>query len=90
MTLTWRRLGFLGFMIPFAFWGLAAVMFGHMNFNASRIAFVLAAIATWIIGSRLNGDETDDDGKALHLTFGMPMQRAGVLVSVAALILTFL
>jgi hypothetical protein len=90
MTLTWRRLGFLGFMIPFGFWGLAAVMFGHSNFNAFRIAFVLAAVAVWIIGSRLNGDETDDDGKALHLAFGMPMQRAGVLVSLAGLILTFL
>ncbi|GAA4430529.1 hypothetical protein [Acidovorax lacteus] len=90
MTLTWRRLGYLGFMIPFAFWGLAAVLFGHMAFGAFRVAFVLAAITVWVVGNRLNGDDTDDDGKAPHLTFGMPMQKAGVLVSLAGLVLTFL
>ena len=90
MTLTWRRLGFLGFMIPFAFWGLAAVMFGHSNFKAFRIAFVLAAVVVWVVGTRLNGDETDDDGKAPHLAFGLPMQWAGVLASAAGFILTLM
>lgn len=90
MTLSWRRLGYLGFMIPFVFWGAAAMLFGHMSFGAFRVAFVLAAIVVWIVGTRLNADETDDDGKAMHLTFGMPMQHAGVLVSAAGLILTFL
>lgn len=28
MKLTWTRLGFLGFMIPLAFWGIAAVGWG--------------------------------------------------------------
>lgn len=90
MTLTWRRLGYLGFMIPFAFWGLAAVVFGHMNFAASRSAFLLAAVVVWIVGSRLNAGDSDSDGKAMHLTFGMPMQVAGLLVAAAGLILTFL
>jgi hypothetical protein len=90
VTLTWRRLGYLGFMIPFALWGLAAVIFGHMNFAAFRVAFLVAAVVVWMVGTRLNGSETDDDGKAMHLTFGMPTQVAGVLVSGACLILTFL
>lgn len=90
MTITWRRLGFLGFMIPLALWGLSAVMFGGSNFKAFRIAFVLAAIVTWIVGTRLNGAETDDDGKAPHLAFGMPLQRAGVVVSVVGFVLTLL
>jgi hypothetical protein len=90
MTLTWRRLGFLGFMIPLAFWGLSAVVFGHMAFKAFRVAFIVAAVVTWVVGTRLNGDDTDDDGKAPHLAFGLPMQWAGVLVSLAGFVLTLL
>ncbi len=44
MTLTWRGLGYLGFMIPLAFWAIACTIGGVNNFNAMRIAFVLAAI----------------------------------------------
>jgi hypothetical protein len=88
MTLSWRRLGYLGFMIPLALWGVACVIFGWNNFNAMRVAFVVAAIAVWIVGTRLNADDLDDDGKAPHLTFGFPMQYA-VWVSVVALGLTF-
>ncbi len=89
MTITWRGLGFLGFMIPLAIWGLAAVIFGHSNFNAFRVAFVIAAIASWILGTRLNGDDLEDDGKAPHLAFGLPMQTAGILISGACFLLTF-
>lgn len=88
MSITWRRLGFLGFMIPLAIWGLAAVVFGHSNFKAFRVAFVIAAIVTWIVGTRLNGDEPDEDGKAMHLAFGLPMQWAGVIVSAICFALT--
>lgn len=90
MSITWRRLGFLGFMIPLALWGLAAVMFGHSNFKAFRVAFVIAAIATWFVGTRLNGEEPDEDGKAMHLAFGMPLQWAGVACSGAGFVLTLL
>lgn len=90
MTITWRRLGFLGFMIPLAIWGLSAVAFGHSNFGAFRIAFVIAAVVVWVVGTRLNGDELDDDGKAMHLALGLPMQWAGVLLSVAGFVLTLL
>lgn len=89
MTISWRRLGFLGFMIPFALWGLSAVLWGHSNFKVIRITFVLAAVIVWVVGSRLNGDELDEDGKAMHLAFGLPMQWAGVLLSAGAFLLTF-
>jgi hypothetical protein len=65
-------------------------VFGHSNFKAFRIAFVLAAVAVWVVGSRLNGGEVADAGKAPSLAFGLPMQWAGVLVSVAGFILTFM
>ncbi len=90
MSITWRRLGFLGFMIPLAFWGIAAVVFGHSNFKAFRVAFVLSAIVTYFVGIRLNGEEPDEDGKAMHLAFGMPMQWAGVTVSGVFFVLTLL
>lgn len=90
MSLTWRRLGFLGFMIPFALWGLSAVLFGHSNFKAFRFAFVIAAIVVWIVGTRLNGEELDEDGKAPHLAFGLPMQYSGVMASGAGFVLTLL
>jgi hypothetical protein len=89
MTLTWRRLGYLGFMIPLAFWALSSILFGVTHFNAMRVAFILAAITVWVVGSRLNAEDVDDDGKAPHLTFGAPMQFA-VWVPAAALVLTFL
>jgi hypothetical protein len=90
MSITWRRLGFLGFMIPLALWGLAAVMFGHSNFNAFRVAFVIAAIVVWFVGMRLNAEVVDDDGKAPHLAFGLPMQQAGVIVCAIGFVLTMM
>ncbi|OYT89792.1 MAG: hypothetical protein CFE46_05210 [Burkholderiales bacterium PBB6] len=90
VQISWRRLGYLGFMIPFAAWGLACVLFGHNNFKAIRIAFLLAAAAVWLLGTKLNGDETDADGKAPHLTFGLPMQWGGLLASTAGFVLTLL
>lgn len=90
MSITWRRLGFLGFMIPFGLWGLSAVIFGHMAFNAFRVAFVIAAIVTWVVGTKLNGEELDEDGKAPHLAFGLPLQQAGVVVSAVGFALTLL
>lgn len=88
MSISWRRLGYLGFMIPLAFWALSCILFGVNNFNAMRVAFILAAIAVWFAGSRLNADEVEEDGKPPHLTFGFPMQWA-VWVPAAALVLTF-
>lgn len=90
MTITWRRLGFLGFMIPLAIWGLSAVLFGHSNFKAFRFAFVVAAVVVWVVGARLNGDELEDDGKPPHLAFGLPLQWAGVLCSGVGFVLTLL
>lgn len=88
MTITWRRLGYLGFMIPLAFWALSSILFGVTNFNAMRAAFVLACVAVWFVGSKLNADELEEDGKPPHLTFGFPMQWA-VWLPAAGFLLTF-
>lgn len=88
MSISWRRLGYLGFMIPLGFWALSCIFFGVTNFRAMRVAFVLAAIAVWVVGAKLNSGDPDEDGKAPHLTFGQPMQRA-VWVPAVAFLLTF-
>jgi uncharacterized membrane protein len=89
MTISWRGLGFLGFLIPLALLALATLLGGGVNdFGAIRIAMVLAAIVVWLVGVRLNGDELEDDGRAKHLAFGFPMQWSALL-AVAGLLLTF-
>ena len=90
MTITWTRLGFLGFMIPLAFWGIAAVGWGHTNFKAFRIAFVLAAIAVWIVGKKLNSEAQEQGDEAPHQAFGVPMQWSGVALAAAGFVLTLL
>jgi hypothetical protein len=90
MSLTWTRLGFLGFMIPLAFWGVAAVIGGHSNFKAFRIAFILAAIVVWVVGTKLNREAVDQGEEAPHKALGLPMQWSGVGVSTAGFVLTLL
>ena len=90
MRITWTRLGFLGFMIPFTFWGVAAIGWGHSNFKAFRIAFVLAAIAVWVIGRRLNSEVQEQGDEAQHQAFGLPMQWSGVAVAAVGFVLTLL
>ena len=87
--ITWTRLGFLGFMIPLAFWGVAAVCWGSTNFKAYRVAFVLAAIAVWFIGKKLNSEAQANGEEAPHKAFGFPMQSSGVVVSAIFFVLTF-
>ena len=84
--ITWTRLGFLGFMIPLAVWGATAVIWGYTNFKAFRIAFMVAAVAVWIVGRHLNG--SDDAEGAPHRALGLPMEWAGVLLSAAGFALT--
>jgi hypothetical protein len=86
--ITWTRLGYLGFMIPFALWGATAVIWGHMNFKAFRAAFVVAAVAVWFVGRRLNRGAEGEN--APHQAWGLPMEWAGLFVSAAGLGLTFL
>lgn len=88
MTITWRRLGYLGFMIPLAFLAIATMVGGVTNFKAIRIAMILAAIAVWFLGVKLNGEELEDDGKPPHLAFGYPMQYSA-LIGVGGFVLTF-
>lgn len=89
MRITWTNHGFLGFMIPLAFWALSAIFFnGVANMGPPRVAFVLAAIATWVIGNRLNDGITDDE--APHQAFGFPMQFSGPAVSAAGFVITLI
>lgn len=89
MTITWRGLGYLGFMIPLALWAIACTIGGINNFNAMRVAFVAAAVIVWLVGSKLNAGGELDDGEMPHLTFGKPMQYSAWL-SGAGLLLTFM
>lgn len=88
MTLSWRRLGYLGFIIPLAALAVACAVFGTTHFTAIRIAMALAAVAVWVLGRRLNAAGPDEDGRALHLTFGRPMEWS-VWLPVAGFLLTF-
>jgi hypothetical protein len=88
MTISWRGLGYLGFMIPLALWGLASVIWGHNNWIAIRVALLIAAVAVWFLGKKLNAEDVDDEGKALHQAFGMPMQWFSVVV-LALFLLSF-
>jgi hypothetical protein len=88
MSITWTRLGYLGFMVPLSFWAISAIFFhGVERMGPTRIAFLLAAIATWFIGNKLNAESEGDE--AQHQAFGFPMQFSGAALSVAGLILTF-
>ena len=88
MRISWTRLGYLGFMIPFVFWGIASMIWDSSNFLAVRIAFVLSAIVVWVVGSRLNAGAEGD--AAPHQAFGYPMQVSGVVVSALGFGLTLL
>ena len=88
MSITWRRLGFLGFLIPLALWALAVGIWGVENLKAMRIAFLLAAVVVWFVGARLNAGERDEDGGARHQAFGFPMQWSALL-GVGGFFLTF-
>lgn len=89
MRITWTGLGFLGFMIPLALWGLACVVFGLNNFAVARAALVLAAIAVWFVGIRLNGEAQEAGDDAPHQAFGYPMQWSALL-AVGGIVLTLL
>jgi hypothetical protein len=88
MSITWRRLGFLGFMIPLSLWALAIGLGGINNMKAMRVAMVLAAVTVWIVGTKLNREGPDEEGEALHQAFGFPMQWSA-LIGVGGFFLTF-
>ncbi|WP_424195779.1 hypothetical protein ACMYR3_06825 [Ampullimonas aquatilis] len=90
MKLTWTKLGFLGFMIPLAFWGIAAVGWGSSNFSAFRVAFVLAAVAVYVVGTKLNAEAQEQGDDAPHQSMGYPMQWSGLGFSAAGFVLTLL
>lgn len=89
MTISWRGLGYLGFMIPLALWGIASVIFGVRVFWPARIALLLSAVIVWIVGTRLNAEAKEAGEEAPHQAFGYPMQWSVVGIA-AALGLTFM
>lgn len=89
MTISWRGLGYLGFMIPLALWGAASVIFGVRAFWAARVALLLSAAIVWFVGTKLNSQAQESGEEAPHQAFGYPMQWSVVGVF-AALGLTFM
>jgi len=89
MALTWTRLGYLGFMMPFAFWAISARIGGTSNFGAFRISFVLSALVVWFLGKHLNRDALEAGEDVPHKTFSRPMQHA-VWVPAVGFVLTLL
>ncbi|AKJ30847.1 hypothetical protein [Caldimonas brevitalea] len=87
--ISWRGLGFLGFMIPLALWGLALSIWGHDNFAAARVALLLAAVLVWVIGRKLNQEAREEGDEEPHQAFGFPMQWS-VLLALGGVFLTFL
>ena len=87
MTISWRGLGWLGFMIPLALWGFASAVWGVSNWPAVRAALLIAAAVVWFLGKNLN-KELAADGETPHQAFGLPMQWFAVAV-LGAFALTF-
>ena len=76
MTISWRRQGYLGFMIPLVAVALSSSIFGADNTNALRVALLISAAVVWFLGVQLNANGEDADGQALHQTYGFAMQWA--------------
>jgi hypothetical protein len=88
MSITWRGLGFLGFMIPLAFAALAISFGGINNTGAMRIALLLSAGLVWYLGRRLNAEALEAGEEAPHQAFGLSLQNSA-LISVGFFVLTF-
>jgi len=86
--ITWRGLGFLGFMIPLSLFGLSSVLFGYQSMPAMRFEMIVAAILVWVLGRRVNRVALEDGGEQPHQEFGFPMQWCALLV-LAGFALTF-
>ncbi len=100
----WSGYGFLAALIPFAFFFLASALTSRSGAAISgtthnwpgAIALLLAAVAVWILGTRLNSTP----GRALidpqtgqsvrlrrtHSLFFIPMQYTAVLAIIAAIV----
>lgn len=89
MRITWTGLGFLGFIIPMAMYAVASGVYGINNVGAARAALVLAAIAVWFVGTKLNRDAQEAGDDAPHQAFGYPMQWSALL-AVGGIVLTLL
>jgi len=79
MTVSWRGMGWLAFVIPFFIWGFAAIAFGFQNMPVIRGALIVAAIAVWVVGKKLNSGEPDEGGAA-HQFMAIPMQWYALVV----------
>jgi uncharacterized membrane protein YvlD (DUF360 family) len=89
MTITWRGLGFLGFIIPGLFYVVATMItplsLGAPHYRTAFILFLISTVVVWFLGKFLNGDAEGDE--APHLCMGMRLQTSA-LISLGAAILT--
>lgn len=90
MTLSWRGLGFLGFMVPLALLAISITLGGGVNdFGSIRIGMLVSAAIVWFAGQKLNGEAIAAGDDAPHVCLGMNLQTSAV-ISLAGFVLTLL
>jgi hypothetical protein len=90
MTLSWRGLGFLGFMVPLAMCAIAITLGSGVNdFGSIRIGMLVSAAIVWFAGQKLNGEALAMGDEAPHQCMGMKLQTSA-LISLAGFGLTLL
>jgi hypothetical protein len=75
-------------MIPLVFWAISISGWGTQSMGAMRVAMLLAAVAVWVVGTKLNSEAMADDEAPPHQAFGFPMQWSA-LIGVGGFVLTF-
>ena len=85
--ITWRGLGFLGFMVPLALVAMAAMIWGTNHFTALRIALLVAAVLVWCVGRQLNAAALENGDEVPHQVFGLSLQNSA-FVSVVVMVLS--
>lgn len=90
MTITWRGMGFLGFMVPLAMLAISITLGSGVNdFASIRIGMLASAAVVWFAGQKLNGEAMAAGDEAPHQCMGMKLQTSAV-ISLIGFGLTFL
>lgn len=88
MSITWRGLGYLGFMTPLALVALAVMIGGINNFVAIRVALLVSAALVWFVGQHLNREALESGDEAPHQAFGLSLQNSAV-ISIGFFVISF-
>ncbi len=78
--IAWRGYGLIGMLLPLVAAGIASLIAGGMGSSTFTHAFralLLAEVAVWLMGKRLNGDAVFDE--APHHFMGFRLQYAAVM-----------